>query len=117
MRISDWSSDVCSSDPNTIAETTTAGAIAHGLINAEVTYSQSDGGRGWNASTDVDTGNITIYGNAAKQNDTGLARTIAETTTAGAIAHGLINAEVTYSQSDGGRGWKDRKSTRLNSSH
>lgn len=63
-------------DGNTVTETTTAGEIADGLINAEVTYSQSDGGRGWNASTDVDTGNITIYGNAAKQNDTGLARTI-----------------------------------------
>ena len=63
-------------DGNTITETTTAGAIADGLIKSEVTYSQSDGGRGWNASTDVDTGNITLYGRGVRQDDTGLARTV-----------------------------------------
>ena len=64
------------SDGNTITEKSTAGDIAEGLINAEVTFQQSDGGKGWNAATSRDGSSITLYGNSVAQSDTGLARTI-----------------------------------------
>jgi RHS repeat-associated protein len=63
-------------DGKTTTRTTTAGEIAKGLINAEVSYKPQNTNNDANASTSIDGSRITLFGKGVSQSDTGLARTI-----------------------------------------
>src|SRR3546814_1266646 len=107
MRISDWSSDVCSSDLQYFNARNTTGAT---ILNGRVV--RITGGLGTNALVSLDSGEGDLVGVATEDipnNSNGRVTTFGTVNDINTSA--FIDGDVLYSSAT------DRKSTRLNSSH
>src|SRR3546814_6855433 len=111
MRISDWSSDVCSSDLIGIDATLFSGKLD---LTAEY-YSKEVDDLLYNPALPGTAGSVTApFINIAKMTNKGL--DLAATTYLDITEDFLLDATVTFTTYDN-EIEKDRKSTRLNSSH